>query len=101
MKLPESILLQMRDYVKEFKPKIYLFEGQFGGMYSMRSAQQVFSDALEKGNTNKTVGIHALRHSFATHLMESESETDVKFIQKLLGHNDIKTTLCTREQKRY
>ena len=99
--LPESILLQMRDYVKEFKPKIYLFEGQFGGMYSMRSAQQVFSDALEKGNINKTVGIHALRHSFATHLMESESETDVKFIQKLLGHNDIKTTLCTREQKRY
>lgn len=89
--LPESILLQMRDYVKEFKPKIYLFEGQFGGMYSVRSAQQVFSDALEKGNTNKTVGIHALRHSFATHLMESG--TDVMFIQKLLGHNDIKTTL--------
>ena len=99
MKLPESILLQMRDYAKEFKPKIYLFEGQFGGMYSMRSAQQVFSDALEKGNINKTVGIHALRHSFATHLMESG--TDVKFIQKLLGHNDIKTTLRTREQKRY
>ena len=89
--LPESVLLQMRSYFKEFKPKIYLFEGQFGGMYSVRSAQQVFSDALEKANINKTVGIHGLRHSFATHLMESG--TDVMFIQKLLGHNDIKTTL--------
>lgn len=48
MNLPESILLQMRDYEKEFKPKIYLFEGQFRGMYSVRSAQQVFSGALEK-----------------------------------------------------
>jgi integrase/recombinase XerD len=89
--LPESVLLQMREYFKEFKPKIYLFEGQLGGMYSVRSAQQVFSDALEKANINKTVGIHGLRHSFATHLMESG--TDVMFIQKLLGHNDIKTTL--------
>ncbi len=89
--LPESVLLQMREYFKEFKPKIYLFEGQFGGAYSARSAQQVFSDALEKAKINKTIGIHGLRHSYATHLMESG--TDVMFIQKLLGHSDIKTTL--------
>ncbi len=89
--LPESILVQMRVYFKEYKPKIYLFEGQFGGAYSIRSAQQVFSDALKKANINKTVGIHGLRHSYATHLMESG--TDVMFIQKLLGHSDIKTTL--------
>jgi integrase/recombinase XerD len=89
--LPESILLQLRKYFLEYKPKKYLFEGQFGGMYSTRSAQQVFNDALEKANINKTVGIHGLRHSYATHLMESG--TDVMFIQKLLGHSDIKTTL--------
>jgi integrase/recombinase XerD len=89
--LPESILLQMREYFKEYKPKMYLFEGQYGGMYSVRSAQQVFKDALEKANINKTIGIHGLRHSYATHLMESG--TDVMFIQKLLGHRDIKTTL--------
>lgn len=91
MNLPESILLQMREYFKEYKPKMYLFEGQYGGMYSVRSAQQVFKDALEKANINKTIGIHGLRHSYATHLMESG--TDVMFIQKLLGHRDIKTTL--------
>jgi integrase/recombinase XerD len=89
--LPESILLQLRAYFKEYRPKIYLFEGQYGGAYSIRSAQQVFSDSLAKAKINKVIGIHGLRHSFATHLMESG--TDVSFIQKLLGHNDIKTTM--------
>ena len=65
--LSESILLQTREYFKEYKPKIYLFEGQFVGMYSARSAQQLFTDALGKANINKTVGIHGLRHSHATH----------------------------------
>ncbi|RDB03896.1 tyrosine-type recombinase/integrase [Runella aurantiaca] len=89
--LPESILLQLREYYKAYKPKKYLFEGQYGEQYSKRSAQQVFKDALKKAAINKDVGIHGLRHSFATHLLEAG--TDVKFIQELLGHNDIKTTL--------
>ena len=45
---------------------------------------------MEKAKINKSVGIHGLRHSYATHLLESG--TDMVFIQKLLGHQDIKTT---------
>ena len=89
--LPESILGQLRSYFVAFKPKIYLFEGQYGDKYSTRSAQQVFSSALQKAKINKVSGIHGLRHSFATHLLEAG--TDIKFIQELLGHNDIKTTM--------
>lgn len=89
--LPESILPQLRTYFIEFKPQKYLFEGQFGGQYSSRSAQQVFKNAMLKAKINKTLSIHSLRHSFATHLLEQG--TDIRFIQELLGHNDIKTTL--------
>ena len=89
--LPESILPQLRTYFIEYKPKLYLFEGQLGGQYSSRSAQQVFKNTMLKAKINKTLSIHSLRHSFATHLLEQG--TDIRFIQELLGHNDIKTTL--------
>jgi site-specific recombinase XerD len=89
--LPLSILEQLRVYFKEYKPKKYLFEGQYGDQYSTRSAHQVFKDALKKAKINKGVGIHGLRHSFATHLLEAG--TDVTFIQQLLGHNDLTTTM--------
>ena len=89
--LPESILTQLRTYFIEYKPKEFLFEGQYGGQYSYRSAQQVFKQALEKANINKNISFHSLRHSYATHLLENG--TDIRFIQELLGHNDIKTTL--------
>ena len=89
--LPASTLNDLRNYYKEYKPKNYLFEGQYGGQYSIRSVQAVFKQAMQKAKVNKAVGIHGLRHSYATHLLEQG--TDISYIQKLLGHNDIKTTL--------
>ena len=88
--LPSSILDELRKYYLEYRPKKYLFEGQYGGQYSIRSVQKVFKNAMQKAKINKTVGVHGLRHSYATHLLESG--TDMYYIQKLLGHNDMKTT---------
>lgn len=89
--LPESILEQLRTYYKTYKPKVYLFEGQYGGQYSTRSIQKIFKNSLQEAKITKKIGIHSLRHSYATHLLEAG--TDIRFIQELLGHNDIKTTL--------
>jgi site-specific recombinase XerD len=89
--LSESILDDSRSYYKEHRPGKYLFEGQGGGKYSIRSVQKVFKHAMEKAKINKDVGIHSLRRSYATHLLESG--TDISYIQQLLGHNDIGTTL--------
>ena len=88
--LPESILPLLRNYYKEYKPKEYLFEGQYGGAYTVRSVQLVFKQAMQKAKINKTIGIHGLRHSYATHLIESGA--DIRFLQELLGHNSLKTT---------
>lgn len=89
--LPESVLEELRLYYKEYRPEIFLFEGQFGNALSIRAAQSVFRNAMKKAGIRKTIGIHSLRHSYATHLLEYG--TDISLIQKLLGHNNIKTTL--------
>jgi len=84
----------LREYAKEYKPdkKGYLFEGRpKGSPYCSRSLQEVLQEAKRKAGVLKPGGIHLLRHSFATHLIERG--TDITMIQKLLGHNSIKTTL--------
>lgn len=80
----------LRMYVKEYKPKDYLFEGQNGEQYSDRSIQAILKMALAKTNIKKHVTVHTLRHSFATHLLENG--TDLRYIQNLLGHGNSKTT---------
>jgi len=88
--LPTSILDDLRNYYRTYRPNVYLFEGQYGGQYAIRSVQAVFKKAMQKAKINKSVGIHGLRHSYATHLLECG--TDMVFIQKLLGHKDMRTT---------
>lgn len=89
--LSEKILAMLRDYYKDYKPKTWLFEGHNPGeCYSEYSLQSVLKQALQKAGITKPVSLHWLRHSYATHLLESG--TDLRYIQELLGHNSSKTT---------
>lgn len=89
--LSEVLLDVLRKYYKYYKPTEYLFEGSDGCGLSVRTAQVVLKRAKEKAGILKGGSIHSLRHSYATHLLESG--TDIRYIQELLGHNNIKTTM--------
>jgi len=89
--LSSKILEMLREYYRLYKPKTYLFEGQkIGEKYDSRSLQLVLKQAVKKTGIQKPVTLHWLRHSYATHLLESG--TDLRYIQELLGHNSSKTT---------
>ena len=89
--LSDKILLMLREYYKYYKPKTWLFEGQQqGSQYDERSLASVLKFALEKSRITKPVTLHWLRHSYATHLLESG--TDLRYIQEILGHQSSKTT---------
>ena len=89
--LSPKILELLRDYYKMYQPTLFLFEGHLTGTpYDARSLQQVIKQAIQKVGIKKPITLHWLRHSYATHLLESG--TDLRYIQELLGHNSSKTT---------
>jgi integrase/recombinase XerD len=89
--LSEKTIEMIDTYIKHYKPEKYLFEGQWPGeMYSPNSLEKVLKNACEKAGLSKDISLHWLRHSYATHLLESG--TDLRYIQELLGHKSSKTT---------
>ncbi|MFC2087451.1 site-specific tyrosine recombinase/integron integrase [Bacteroidota bacterium] len=89
--LSDQLLKLLRRYFRQYKPKIYLFNGQKGEKYTTSSIRKVFRNAVNRVGIKKKVRIHTLRHSFATHLLEKG--VDIRYIQDMLGHQDPKTTM--------
>jgi integrase/recombinase XerD len=81
---------KLDEYTDSYSPVKYLFEGQAGGRYSAESVYRVFKTALHNAGIKKDVGVHSLRHSYATHL--HETGLDIRYIQELLGHKSSRTT---------
>ena len=88
--LSKSTLDDLRLYYKEWKPQDYLFEGRKASKYTAESVLNIVKKSAVKAGIRNTVTPHVLRHSFATHLLESG--TDLRQIQVLLGHGSSKTT---------
>ena len=72
------------------KKEGFIFVSNRGGKYNKRSVQMIVKNAAKKAEIKKKVSPHTLRHSFATHLLEAGA--DIRYIQELLGHKDLKTT---------
>jgi len=89
--IAESIIPLLRNYILTFKPIKYFAEGKPKNKYSANSVRAFLKKSTKLANITKHVTPHTLRHSYATHLLESG--TDIRLIQTLLGHNKPETTM--------
>jgi len=87
----EKLVSDLRALCEVKKGEDYLFSSEQGGCLHTRSLQNVFHKAIKKAWIKKDATFHSLRHSFATHLIENG--VDVTYIQKLLGHSNVRTTM--------
>lgn len=87
---PEKLRMEFSRFILGKDKDAFVFESERGGKLTTRTAQKIFQNALFRAQIQKGATFHSLRHSFATHLLENG--TDVRFVQELLGHRNIKTT---------
>jgi site-specific recombinase XerD len=88
--LSEKLKIDLSNLISGRSKDEYVFSSERGGRLTERTAQKIFENALKKADINKDATFHSLRHSFATHLLENG--VDVRYVQELLGHQNIRTT---------